>query len=779
MKISLNWLKKHIILTETPEEIEVLLTNCGLEVEDLYQTGNIKGDLNGLIVGHVIELNGHPNAERLKLAKVNIGSETPLNIVCGAPNIELGQKVVVATIGTTIYPVSGEPVTMKPAKIRGEVSEGMLCAEDEIGLGQSHAGLLILPENAEPGTPVKNYIKTDSDCILELGLTPNRGDAASHLGVARDLKAILNRPLIPYHSNNVLSATTKGNIEVNIESASACGRYSGLLIKNVKVAPSPDWLKVALDKIGLGSINNIVDITNYIMHDIGQPMHAFDADTLSGGIVVRMSKVGESLTTLDKIERKLTGNELIIADHKNPLALAGVMGGLPTAITENTINVFLESAWFDPAYVRKTAKIHGISTDSSFRFERGTNPDITVNALNEAANLILELAGGEIDFAVEDNIPEPINPVSCNISIQKFKRVTGLDIPADDFRNILKNLEIEIVSEKDGDFNILIPRYRLDVVRDIDIFEEVLRIYGYNRIAFPEIVHGAAVVQAGPDKHRIKQSISGYLAARGFNEIMTNSLGNEAHYTEQELAKAVQLLNPLSNEMSVMRPNLLPSLLEAVSYNKNRKSHDLRFFEFGKTYMHVESGFKEFEKLGILVSGNKETPNWREKSAPADGFYLKSIIENLLTLNGIKKLKGVSISEVDAAMLKKMDVKGTVFYAEINMDAFWNALLGKTFIPEEIPVFPEVVRDLNLVLDKSAKYSDIEQIVVKTLGNYLRHLSVIDVYEGKQLEDGKKSYTLRMVLYDHEKTMTDKQIDSLLQKLIAIFENQLKAEVRK
>lgn len=779
MKISFNWLIKHITLTETPEQIAELLTNCGLEVEDLYETGAVKGGFEGLKVGHVLEVTQHPNADRLRLTKVDIGNEVTLNIVCGAPNVAVGQKVIVAPIGTTIYPLTDGPITMKKAKIRGEESEGMICAEDEIGLGTSHDGILILDADCKVGTPISEVIKTDSDFIFEIGLTPNRGDAASHLGIARDLKAILNRTLTDDDNYSFLSDAKGSSISLSIKDRNTCGRYSGLLLKDISIAPSPDWLQKSLKAIGINPINNVVDTTNYIMHDIGQPMHAFDADKLKDSINVRLSNSGETLTLLDKTERKLTGVELVIADKNGPLALAGVMGGLSSSITESTKTIFLESAWFNAANVRKTAKLHSISTDSSFRFERGIDPHNTANALKKAAKLILEIAGGTIASELIDVQPESIVSPKVNFSYKKFKTLAGVNIDNVTLKTILKNLDIEIVSETTDSLELRIPNYRTDVNRDIDVFEDILRIYGYNNIPFPEIMHSAAVVQPKPDKNFIKQTISNYLSAQGFNEIMTNSLTRESYYGADELEKAVKLLNPLSNELAILRNGILPSMLEAIAYNKNRKANDLKFYEFGKVYQHSETGFKEFEKLALVVTGNKEAPNWRQKPAKADYYFIKSVVENALAAVGAKKTKGVIIEEVGREILKKLDIKGTVWYAEINVAALILATTKNKFKLQEIPVFPEVSRDLSLVLNKVVPYSDIETIVNQTIGKYLRKLTVFDVFEGKPLEEGQKSYTFNMVLYDNEKTMNDIQIDAIMQKLIATFENQLKAVVRK
>ena len=777
MKISLNWLNTHIELSETPDQIAELLTNCGLEVEDHYPTETVKGGLSGLIVGQVVEAHPHPNADKLKLTKVDTGRGELLSIVCGAPNVEAGQKVIVAEIGVTIHPLKGEPFTIKKAKIRGEDSEGMLCAEDEIGLGNSHDGLLILDKDCIVGHPLTKYIKVENDFIFEIGLTPNRGDAASHLGIARDLKAILNRPLIQQPAIEI-SPTTETTIGVSLNDANACGRYSGIDINNVSIKPSPDWLQKRLKSIGINPINNVVDITNYVMHNVGQPMHAFDADKLAGNINIRYAKPGELLVTLDNVERKLSGEELVIADDNGAIALAGVMGGLSTAINESTKNIFLESAWFDPAVVRKTAKKHGLSTDSSFRFERGINPHYTVNALLMATDMVCMEVNQAMCSSIVDVLPNSIISPEVSFSFQKFKNLSGVDIDHSVLKTILLNLDIEILSENEKELLLRIPNYRLDVTRDIDVFEDILRIYGYNNIPFPVIMHGAAVVQPNPDKTTLKNILCNYLSSQGFNEILTNSLTSETYFTDSELSNSVKLLNPLSNELSILRPGILPSLLEIVAYNKNRKADDLKFYEFGKIYQQTEKGYRESEKLALVVTGNKQKPHWRQKESLADYYYLKSIVQNCFASLGINNVKA-TVDEVDSSLLKKLDVKGTVWYAEINMDSLVTAFTKKSFKLKEIPVFPEVSRDLNLVFGKTVLYKDIEDVVVKITGPYLRAMNLIDVYEGKPLQEGEKAYTINLVLGDTQKTMTDTQIDAIMQKLITTFESKLNAVIRK
>ena len=779
MKISLNWLKTHIELHETPEQISDLLTNCGLEVEDLYTSGSVKNGFEGLIVGHVLEVKQHPNADRLRLTKVDIGTETPLHIVCGAPNVEVAQKVIVAPIGTTIYPLNGEPITMKKAKIRGEESEGMICAEDEIGLGTNHDGILVLDADCITGKPVSHYLQPDTDTILEIGLTPNRGDAASHLGIARDLKALLNRPLIIPEEEQTPFGNLASPINVSINDPATCGRYSGAFVSNIHIAPSPEWLQKRLKAIGINPINNVVDLTNFIMHDIGQPMHAFDADKIKGSLEVRFAKAGESLITLDKLERKLQGSELIIADSSGPIALAGVMGGQSTAINESTQRIFLESAWFDAACVRKTAKLHSISTDSSFRFERGINPDFTIKVLEKAALLVADICEGKPDYLPIDIQTVPTPKTKIHLQYAKINALVGTELDPDRIMQIVTNLDMEILSEGRMGLDLILPAYRMDVTRDIDVIEDILRIYGFDNVPFPTIMHSAAVVAPKPDKHSLKQIICNYLSAQGFNEIMTNSLTSEHYYSEQELLKTVKLLNPLSIELSVMRPEMQASILEAVAYNKNRKAHDLKFYEFGKVYQKTESGYKEFEKLVLAVTGNKKPANWRNKTEKAEYYFLKTIVENIMQVVGIKKAKMPEISEVSGDRMKKMDIKGSVWYTEINMDQILSGVRNQTFKLQDIPVFPEVNRDLSLVLDKSVTYKQIEQIVANTAGKYLQKMTLFDVFEGKPLPEGQKSYTFNMVLYDTEKTMNDKQIDAIMQKLITTFENQLQAVIRK
>lgn len=779
MQISLSWLKTHIELTENPEEIADLLTNCGLEVEDWFQFESVKGGFKGLVVGQITDLAQHPNADKLKLAKVNIGKDNLLNIVCGAPNVQLGQKVIVAPIGVTIFPTTGEPMTMKKAKIRGEESEGMLCAEDEIGLGTGHEGLYILSNHSEVGSPVSEILGSESDIIFEIGLTPNRGDAASHLGVARDLKALLNRQLLKLPSLEIDPKPSPTAQQVEIAEPDSCLRYCGLQIDNINLKPSPIWLQNRLKSIGLTPINHVVDVTNFIMHDRGQPLHAFDANKVSGTIKVRKAKAGEKLITLDQIERKLQGDELIIADNSGPIALAGVMGGISTSIGPQTVSVFLESAAFNAVHVRKTAKLHGINTDSSFRFERGIDPLACDLAVKYAAKLILEIGGGEIGgglIEVKQGFPESLK---TDFTFDKFFKFTGVEIETDEIKEILKNLDIQILEEKADALRLKLPLYRSDVTREIDVYEEVLRIYGFNKVPLPKVLHSAPVGRLKPDRDLIRQTISDYLADQGFNEIMTNSLTRESYFNEETNQKTIKLLNPLSNELAILRPEILPSLLESVAYNKNRKSHDLKFFEFGKVYQQGETGFKEFEKLAIVVTGSKTGPNWQQKQQKVNYYFLKSVMNNCLLKVGAGRAKGVKIESVPKSLLQNLGIKSEVWYAELTVDAILSAHSKNKFKLNEIPLFPEVTRDLSLVLAKDVNYSDIETVTSQTVGKYLRKLTVFDVFEGKPLPENQKAYAISLILYDSEKTMNDKQIDAIMQKLIATFENQLKAIIRK
>lgn len=779
MRISLNWLKTHLNLPEEPEQIAGMLTNCGLEVEDITVVGAVRNGLEGLVIGEVMEVTGHPNADRLRLTKVDTGTQPWLSIVCGAPNVAKGQKVVVAPVGSTIYPTGKDPVTMKPAKIRGEVSEGMICAEDEIGMGNNHEGILVLAPECVPGRPASDYLKPETDVLLEIGLTPNRGDAASHLGVARDLKAILNRPLTQPVDSAVHWGSDQGPVTVIIDESEACGRYSGVVIQNIQAGPSPQWLQKRLSSIGVQPILNAVDITNFIMFDIGQPMHAFDADKLSGLIHVRYAKKGETLRTLDKQLRNLQGQELIIADDSGPIALAGVMGGLNTAITKETRNIFLESAWFDPACVRKTAKIHGLSTDSSFRFERGINPEITLNALARAAEMILETAGGVLPFKPVDILTADLQGKKISLSYDKINSVVGTVLDPQKVLNIVSNLDMEILSEGRLGMELSLPLYRMDVTRDIDVIEEILRIYGFDNVPFPGVVHSAAVVTPKPDKHAVRQTICNYLTSGGFCEIMTNSLVSETFVEAPDSAHAVHLLNPLSNDLALLRTSLKGSVLEAIAYNKNRKAHDLKFFEFGKIYRKKDTSYTEYEVLCLMVTGNTHEPHWRSKAVKTDYYYLKSICENLLSVLGVSENIFSGVVQIHKDLLDKAGIKEPVWYAELNMDRLMNALSGRKFRLQEIPVYPEVTRDLSLVINQNIQYDAIRRIVHKTLGNYLRKLTLFDVFEGKPLEEGKKSYSFSMVLYDSAKTMTDKQIDALMQKLMNELEQQLQAVIRK
>lgn len=780
MKISYNWLKNHIDLKESPEEISELLTNCGLEVEDLYEHEYVKGGLKGLIVGKVISVLKHPDADKLKLTKVDIGNGNILEIVCGAPNVKENQKVVVAPVGVTVFPLSGEPFLIKKAKIRGVESNGMICAEDEIGLSASHEGIMLLDEACEVGKKVTNYIKIANDHIFEIGITPNRGDATSHLGVARDLRALLNRKLNNKYDNKIETGENQSIIKIKIEEKELCEIYNGILIKNITVKESPAWLKEKLESIGLNTVNNIVDITNYILHDIGQPVHAFDFDKIKGDISVRKSIKSEKITTLSNEVKELSGNELIISDNSGPIALAGVIGGMSTCIDFKSKNIFLECACFDMSAVRKTSKITGINTDSSFRFERGVDPENTYNALIKTAKLIVENAGGELDFL-------PINQITYNrerpetfISYEKLKRILGVEINKKTLQEILTNLEMKVLEENNEGLKISIPLYRTDVTRDIDVFEDILRIYGFEKIELPETVNSAIVNSSKPDRHIVKQKIFNYLKSQGFNEIITNSLTSEKYYDDGENQKLVKLKNPLSNELAVMRYSMIPTLLEVVAYNKNRKMHDLKLFESGKVYMQTENGeFKEFEKISLIVTGNIQTPGWKQKPEKADYYYLKTILENSLKSAGVSSLKGHNISCIDDKMLKLIDVKGEVWYAEINFEKLISDISHNEFILKEIPIFPEVSRDLNLIIENKVKYSELENIIKKIAGKYLQRVSLTDIYTGKPLSENQKSYTFNIILYDNKKTMNDKQIDFIIQKLISTFENELGAIIRK
>ncbi|WP_017257409.1 phenylalanine--tRNA ligase subunit beta [Pedobacter arcticus] len=798
MKISYNWLKQFIDTDKNPEEISTILTAIGLEVESLEKVQAIPGGLEGLVIGYVKECEQHPNADRLRVTKVDVGVGEDIQVVCGAPNVAKGQKVVVATVGCTVYPNIGEPFKINKSKIRGESSEGMICAEDEIGLGEGHAGIMVLPEEAVVGTLAKNYFNLNDDYVFEIGLTPNRADAASHLGVARDIAAFLELPIKP---NNLGDFKIKDNsfaIEVEVLDTDAAPRYSGLTISGLTVKESPSWLKEKLAVIGLRSINNVVDATNYILHDLGQPLHAFDADKIVGGkIIVKKCEAETKFKTLDEVERTLSADNLMICDTEKPLCIAGVFGGLNSGVTESTTNIFLESAYFNAVSVRKTAKRFALKTDSSFRFERGTDPEITVVALKKAALLIQEIAGGEITSDIFDNYPKPVAPFDVELSFEKVDQLIGKALGNQKITGIIKALGIEVGNETTTGLQLKVPTYKVDVTRSVDVIEEVLRIYGYDNIEIPQKVNASLNVSPKPDKEVIQNTIADMLSANGFFEILANSL-TKSSYSEN-LDEAVKILNPLSSDLDVMRQTMLYSGLEAVAYNQNRRTADVKFYEFGKTYHTANGKYQEDNHLSIFLSGKVETEQWNQKANAISFFHLKATVDAILKRLGVVNLQSdeadgkdfeygiqyrrgakvlVSFGAVAKKDLKLADISKPVFYADINWDMLMMLVKSNKISYKEVSKFPAVRRDLSLLINEDVRFEDLKRIAVKTEKALLKEVNVFDVYQGDKLPEGKKSYALSFTLQDEQKTLDDKQIDAIMQKLIANFGKEAGAEIR-
>jgi len=819
MNISYNWLKQYINIDVTPDELSKALTSIGLEVGGVEEVQTVKGGLEGLVIGEVLTCTGHENSDHLHVTTVNTGSGQPLQIVCGAPNVAAGQKVVVATVGTKLY--SGdESFTIKRSKIRGVESVGMICAEDEIGVGASHDGIIVLPAEAVVGTLAKEYYGVKSDTLLEVDITPNRVDAASHFGVARDLAAFfalkdksvkLLRPSVEAFAvqNTILP------IPVEVENTDACPRYSAVTISGVKVAESPDWLKNRLKIIGIRPINNIVDITNFVLHELGQPLHAFDADKIAGGkVIVKTLPEGTLFTTLDGIERKLSATDLMICDAEKPMCIGGVFGGLDSGVSASTQRVFLESAYFNPVSIRKTARRHGLNTDASFRFERGCDPTNTINVLKRCALLIQEVAGGEVSSNIVDIYPVEVKPFDVSLSYRKINTLIGKEIGKENIETILSALEINIVSQNEEGYELQVPAYRVDVQRDVDIIEDILRIYGYNNIETGLSLKSNLSFVSKPDSYKLQNLISEQLTAQGFNEILNNSLTKGNYYTGLSSFPAensVKIINSLSSDLNVMRQTLLFGGLDNIAYNVNRRSADLKFYEFGNCYYyHAENkkagetlaAYSEDFHLGIWVTGNKRSSSWTvadEKSSFYElkgyvdailrrlGFHMHKLVmgdfaddlfSEALTLNSKSGRRLAVYGIVHPAIRKMTDIDAEVYYADINWNAVLTELGEHNVKYAEISKFPEVKRDLALLLDKSIAFAEIEKIAFDTERKLLKKVNLFDVYEGKNLEAGKKSYAVSFVLQDDTKTLTDHQIDSIMKKLQENYETKLGAKLR-
>ncbi len=819
MNISYNWLKQYINIDVTPDELSKALTSIGLEVGGVEEVQTVKGGLEGLVIGEVLTCVNHENSDHLHVTTVNVGGDEPLQIVCGAPNVAAGQKVVVATVGTKLY--SGdESFTIKRSKIRGVESMGMICAEDEIGIGTSHDGIIVLPAQAEVGTLAKDYYGIKSDYLLEVDITPNRVDAASHYGVARDLAAFyaLKNPAVKLTKPSVEAfavQNTELTIPVTVENQEACPRYSAVTISGVEVKESPEWLKNALLIIGLRPINNIVDVTNYVLHELGQPLHAFDADQIDGKEVkVKCMPEGTQFVTLDGAERKLSAADLMICDSHKPMCIGGVFGGLTSGVTEATKNVFLESAYFHPVSIRKTARRHGLNTDASFRFERGCDPTNTIYVLKRCALLIQEVAGGTISSEIIDVYPQEVKPFEVQVTVQKINTLIGKEIGRENIETILEALEMKIVERTDEGYLLHVPAYRVDVQRDVDVIEDILRIYGYNNVEIGEKLMSTLSYSSKPDSHKLQNLIAEQLTAQGFNEILNNSLTKGGYYTDltsYPAANSVKIINALSSDLNVMRQTLLFGGLENINRNVNRKNADLKFYEFGNCYyFHAENkkegetlaAYSEDFHLGMWLTGNKHASSWAVADQKSSIYELKAYIENIFRRLGVNLRKLVIgeyaddlLSEaltiysprgsklavlgiVHPKIAKKMDVDQEVYFADLNWKALMTEISKHKVQYSEISKYPEVKRDLALLLDKSVTFAEIEKIAFDTERKLLKSVNLFDVYEGKNLEAGKKSYAVSFILQDETKTLTDNQIDAIMKKLLGNFEGKLGAKLR-
>ena len=834
MNISYNWLKRYIALKDDAQTVAKILTSIGLEVGTVEEVETIRGGLKGLVVGEVLTCDPHPNSDHLHVTKVNVGEAEPLPIVCGAPNVAAGQKVIVATIGTVLYD-GDESFTIKKGKLRGEESWGMICAEDEIGVGRDHAGIIVLPAETPVGMPAAEYYHIENDTLIEVDITPNRSDAASHYGVARDLYAY-------YAAHGQQIALTKPSVDafkidshdlpvkVVMDAPEAAPRYSGVSIKGVEIKESPEWLKNSLLAIGLRPINNVVDVTNFVLHECGQALHAFDADKIKGNeIHVRYAKAGEKFTTLDGIEREMNERDLMIANTDEAMCIAGVFGGQESGVTENTKNVFLESAYFDPVTIRKTSRRHQLQTDASFRFERGCDPNNTIYVLKRAALLIQEVAGGEVAMEITDTKSADFSPWPVSIDIKRVNSLIGKAIGEDTIETILKALEIEIVDKVQSDkgqgtkdiWQIAVPRYRVDVQRECDVVEDILRIYGYDNVEFPEKLNTSLAYGVKPDPEKLRRKIAEQLTAQGFNEILNNSLTKVGYYETLEqmpLASCVKIMNPLSNDLGVMRQTLLFGGLESVARNANRKNSDLKFYEFGNCYHYNNDltnerinelaktdplvRYSEEPHLGLWLTGNKTAQSWVRKEEKTSFYQLHAYVNNIFVRLGVdiakttvERLENELFSDglvikasngktlgfigiVGRKQLKAFDIDQEVYYADLD----WNALIKQNkqykAVINDLPKYPEVKRDFALLVDKSIEFADLARAAFATEKKLLKNVFLFDVYEGKNLEAGKKSYALSFILQDTENTLKDTQIENIMNRLKATFENQFHATLR-
>ena len=808
MKISYNWIKQFLKIDSTTEDVASMLTDLGLEVEIVEKYQSVKGGLEGVVVGHVLTCEKHPDADRLNITTVDLGNGTPIQIVCGASNVAAGQKVPVATIGTKLFDKDGIEFEIKKGKIRGQESHGMICAEDELGLGTSHDGIMILDSELQPGTPAAKVFNIDNDEVFEIGLTPNRADAMSHMGVARDLRA----GLIQKNTNSSLELITPSvstfkvdkrtlKIDIDVKDATLAPRYCGVTISGVSIKPSPSWLQNRLRSIGLTPKNNVIDVTNYVLHELGQPLHAFDAAKINGKVTVKTVAAGTKFTTLDDVERTLHEEDLLICDDKGPMCLAGVFGGKNSGVSENTTSIFLESAYFNPVAIRKTAKRHGLSTDASFRFERGIDPTITEYALKRAALLIQEVAGGEITSDIIDIYPKKIEDFAVFLNFEKANKLIGQELPKETIKKIVASLDIKVNSSSDAGLGLIIPAYRVDVQREVDVIEEILRVYGYNNINFTKKFHATVAKAPRTEDYKVQNIVASQLNSFGFHEMMANSLTTPDYIKLSDLLKEeynVVMLNPLSNDLSAMRQSMLFSGLEAVSYNINRKNSDLKLFEFGKSYRKLLSGFNEKKHLTLFSTGNRGLENWTNAQKPTDFFLFKGYVNSILSRLGFDKTQNtpvendifaegigftygndvlVEMGTIKKSILKHFDIKQEVFYADFNWDLVLKLLSNKIKYTA-IPKYPEVRRDFALLVDSSVAFESVYKVARQTEKSLLKEINLFDVYEGKNLPEGKKSYAVSFTLQDTTKTLTDEQIDKIMNKLQKNLEAEVGASLR-
>jgi phenylalanyl-tRNA synthetase beta chain len=806
MRISYNWIKQFLKIDSSSEDVSNILTDLGLEVEVVEKYQSIKGGLEGVFVGHVLTCEKHPDADRLKITTVDLGSGTPVQIVCGASNVEAGLKVPVATIGAKLFDKDGIEFEIKKGKIRGQESQGMICAEDELGLGSNHDGIMILDAFLKPGTPAAKVFNIENDEVFEIGLTPNRADAMSHMGVARDLRAALLQKNASLELITPSVSTFKIDkrilkIDVDVKDTNLAPRYCGVTISGISIKPSPKWLQNRLKAIGLTPKNNVIDVTNYVLHELGQPLHAFDAAKVNGKITVKTVTAGTKFVTLDDVERILHEEDLMICDDKGPMCLAGVFGGKNSGVTENTTSIFLESAYFNPVTIRKTAKRHTLSTDASFRFERGIDPSITEYALKRAALLIQEVAGGEITSDVIDIYPKKIEDFTVFLNYEKAFKLIGQELPKETIKKIVASLDIKVNSSSDAGLGLIIPSYRVDVQREVDVIEEILRVYGYNNINFTKKLNATIAKSSRTEDYKVQNIVAAQLNSFGFHEMIANSLTSPEYIQLSELLKEeynVTMLNPLSNDLSVMRQSMLFSGLEALSYNINRRNSDLKLFEFGKSYRKLLSGYNEKKHLTLFITGTRTMESWTNLEKPSDFFLFKGYVTSVLSRLGFNKIINqpiasdffaegialglendilVELGTVKKSILKHFDIKQEVFYAEFNWDLVLKLLSNKIKFTA-IPKYPEVRRDFALLVETTVSFESIYKVARQTEKSLLKDINLFDVYEGKNLPEGKKSYALSFTIQDATKTLTDAQIDKIMGKLQHNFETELGATLR-